>query len=251
MIKKFAEFLSESVVTEKEGDTYSKGCVMAFLDDLMPEIKDIQSKITADEIYEEDEDRSYGLENEPHVTILYGIHSDKVSDDEVLKRVTGLDWKQPIRIGNLGLFENEKYDVLKLKAEAQWLNSANRKLCNTLPFSNDYPDYNAHITVAYLKPGTGKEVVERIGEINIKAVPNKMVYSLPNGDKKEVSESTPINESVDSQKLAPKISKAITEIDDSMSYLDFAVAVAQVLEEDYGKHNYEGFVKELKKHLKI
>jgi 2'-5' RNA ligase len=249
MLKKFVDFVAESTVIEKEGDTYSKGCVMAFLDDIIPEIKDIQSKITEDEIYEEDEDRSYGFEDEPHVTILYGIHSDKVSIDEVLKSVIGLDWKQPVRIGNLGLFENEKYDVLKLKAEAQWLNSANRKLCNTLPYSNDYPDYNAHVTVAYLKPGKGKEILERIGEINMKATPNKMVYSLPDGEKKEVTKSTSINESIESQKLAPKISKAISEIDDSMSYVDFAAAVAQVLKDDYGKHNYENFLKELKRYL--
>lgn len=51
-------------------------------------------------------------------------------------------------------------------------------------------------------------------------------------------------------KLAPKISKAIIEIDDSMSYVDFAQAVAQVLKDDYGKHNYEGFITELKKNLK-
>jgi hypothetical protein len=59
-----------------------------------------------------------------------------------------------------------------------------------------------------------------------------------------------LSESADSQKLAPKISKAIIEIDDSMSYVDFAQAVAQVLRDDYGKHNYEGFINELKKNLK-
>jgi hypothetical protein len=59
-----------------------------------------------------------------------------------------------------------------------------------------------------------------------------------------------LNESSDSEKLAPKISKAITDIDDSMSYVDFAQAVAQVLKDDYGTHNYEGFINELKKHLK-
>jgi hypothetical protein len=59
-----------------------------------------------------------------------------------------------------------------------------------------------------------------------------------------------LSESADSQKLAPMISKAIIDIDDSMSYVDFAQAVAQVLKDDYGKHNYEGFIAELKKNLK-
>jgi 2'-5' RNA ligase len=186
MIKKFAEFVAESALNEKKGDSYSKGCVMAYLDDLQPTLAALQSKIPKDDLYEEEGDRSYGVENEPHVTVLYGIHSDEVSEKEVLDLVKGMDWKRQIMIGNPGLFENEKYDVLKLSATAPWLKDANKELCDKLPYSNDYPDYNAHVTVAYLKPGKGKTVLEQLGEITEKVVPTKMVYSMPNGDKKEI-----------------------------------------------------------------
>jgi 2'-5' RNA ligase len=181
MIKNFSQFLNE-----KAGDSYSKGCVMAYLDNLKPEIEKLQSNIDADELYEEEGDRSFGLEDEPHVTVLYGIHSDEVEDDEVMELIEKMDWKQPIRIGKPSLFENEKYDVLKLGANADWLNAANKKLCDSLPYSSDFPDYNAHVTVAYLKPGMGKKVVERLGEFGTEISPNKMVYSLPNGDKKVI-----------------------------------------------------------------
>lgn len=184
MIKNFTEF-SQSL-NEKKGDTYSKGCVMAYLDDLKPEIENIQSKIEADELYEEQEDRTYGLEDEPHVTVLYGIHSDEVEDEKVLELIEKMDWKQPIKIGKPSLFENEKFDVLKLEADAEWLNEANKELCEKLPYSSDFPDYKAHVTIAYLKPGTGKKVVERLGEFGTEISPNRMVYSLPNGDKKIV-----------------------------------------------------------------
>jgi 2'-5' RNA ligase len=186
MIKKFAEFVAESAINEKKGDSYSKGCVMAYLDDLEPTIAAIQAKISEDELYEEEGDRTFGLENEPHVTVLYGIHSDEVPEKEVLDLIEGFDWKQPIVIGNPGLFENEKYDVLKLNASAEWLKAANKKLAENLPFSNDYPDYNAHVTVAYLKSGKGKDLLERLGEITEKVIPTKMVYSLPDGNKREI-----------------------------------------------------------------
>lgn len=182
MIKNFTEF-SQSL-NEKKADTYSKGCVMAYLDDLIPEIKEMQSKIEEGELYEEEGDRTFGMEDEPHVTVLYGIHSDEVEDDKVLELVDKMDWKKPISIGKPSLFENEKYDVLKLEAKADWLNEANKKLCESLPYSSDFPEYKAHVTIAYLKPGTGKKVVERIGDFSTEAVPNKMVYSLPSGDKK-------------------------------------------------------------------
>jgi hypothetical protein len=34
-----------------------------------------------------------------------------------------------------------------------------------------------------------------------------------------------------------------------MSYVDFAHAVGKVLKDEYGSHNYESFIKELRKKL--
>ena len=50
-------------------------------------------------------------------------------------------------------------------------------------------------------------------------------------------------------KLSSLIKNAIGTIDLNMSYRDFAKGVAQVLIDDYGVHNYEPFIKELKKEL--
>ena len=58
-----------------------------------------------------------------------------------------------------------------------------------------------------------------------------------------------IKESSQSDKLASEINRSITKIDDSMSYIDFAHAVAKVLKNEYGSHNFEPFIKELKKAL--
>ena len=58
-----------------------------------------------------------------------------------------------------------------------------------------------------------------------------------------------IKESAQSDKLASEINRAISRIDDSMSYVDFAHAVAKVLKDEYGSHNYDPFIKELRKKL--
>ena len=50
-------------------------------------------------------------------------------------------------------------------------------------------------------------------------------------------------------KLAKLINNAIMTVDPEMSYVDFAKGVAQVLIDEYGTHNYEPFIKELKKAL--
>jgi hypothetical protein len=60
-----------------------------------------------------------------------------------------------------------------------------------------------------------------------------------------------INEasSANSTKLSAEINKAMMKIDDSMSYEDFALAVAKILMDEYGTHNYEPFMKVLRKEL--
>jgi len=60
-----------------------------------------------------------------------------------------------------------------------------------------------------------------------------------------------INESKESDALAKAIDKAMIKIDDSMSYKDFALAVGKILKEEYGSHNFEGFMEVLHKDLGI
>jgi hypothetical protein len=102
---------------------------------------------------------------------------------------------------------------------------------------------------------TNSEDDQELAEIDSKGKITWLAKGLPSTVKKNIEAAAEyhvdtLSEGADSQKLAPKISKAIIEIDDSMSYVDFAQAVAQVLVDDYGKQNYEGFITELKKNLK-
>ncbi len=54
-----------------------------------------------------------------------------------------------------------------------------------------------------------------------------------------------------SQQLAGLITKAIDSIDENLSYTDFAEAVAYILKQDYGSHNYEPFIQVLKQELNV
>jgi hypothetical protein len=58
-----------------------------------------------------------------------------------------------------------------------------------------------------------------------------------------------IGESTTSDKLSKEILKSIEKIDDSMSYEDFAKAVAHILIEEYGSHNFQPFLTSLNKEL--
>jgi hypothetical protein len=60
-----------------------------------------------------------------------------------------------------------------------------------------------------------------------------------------------VNESKESDALAKEINKAMIKIDDSMSATDFALAVAKILEDEYGTHNFKPFMSVLKKELGV
>lgn len=69
-------------------------------------------------------------------------------------------------------------------------------------------------------------------------------YDLEN--KESVSES---KKNIKENSLSNSISQAIENIDPNMSYVDFAVAVANIIKNDYGSHNIEPFMKVLHKEL--
>jgi hypothetical protein len=58
-----------------------------------------------------------------------------------------------------------------------------------------------------------------------------------------------IFESKKSEALAKALDKAMIKIDDSMSYADFALAVGQILRDEYGQQNFGPFMKVLHKDL--
>ena len=59
------------------------------------------------------------------------------------------------------------------------------------------------------------------------------------------------NEGSESDRLAIEISKSIDNINESMSYKDFAIAVAKVLIDEYGEHNFAKFMTVLHRALGI
>jgi 2'-5' RNA ligase len=122
-------------------------------EDFKSSLKTIQKEIQKEDLYDEE---GYGLETEPHITVLYGIHEQ---DPKVVKKSLEL---APIeyKLTKLSLFENDDYDVLKCTVESKELKRLNKQCCDKLEYTNDYDTYLPHLTVAYLNPGMGKKYVK-------------------------------------------------------------------------------------------
>lgn len=163
--------------------TYDYGCVMGFFK--FPLMDKIHKTIDENDIYTEDDDNSYGLETEPHITLLYGLH-DEVTIDDIKEKLKGIKFGDCI-VYNASLFENPKYDVLKFDVRnpikyGSFLHSANKRL-KELPFTSDYPDYHPHMTIAYLKGGSGKKYVKNLKDKEFPINFDCLVFSTSDGKK--------------------------------------------------------------------
>jgi 2'-5' RNA ligase len=173
------------LLKENSSSTYDYGCVMLYFG--FPEINKIHDAINPSHIYTEDGDTTYGLEDEPHTTLLYGLHNEVTLEDvsDVLDNYTYYTCK----IHNPSLFENEKYDVLKFDVVGDNLHETNADL-KQFPFTSNYPKYHPHLTVAYLNPGMGKKYVDMLNKVKANEfwlAPQYAVYSEADGTKTKIN----------------------------------------------------------------
>ena len=169
------------IITEDK-QTYDYGCVMIYFD--FPTINKIHDSISPDDIYTEDGDGSFGIEDEPHTTLLYGLH--KEVDTDTIKNILGDYEFDTCTISNASLFENEKFDVLKFDVSGVNLKEANNDL-TIQPHTTDYPNFHPHLTIAYLKPGTGKKYTKILEGEKFELKPQYVIYSKPDGGKDKIN----------------------------------------------------------------
>lgn len=161
-------------IDEMEGSSsgYEYGCLMLYFD--IPWWEELIGLINKDDLYQEE---GYGLEKEPHVTLLYGFHDNEIDFNEIDSFVNELI-ENPVNIEltSISSFKNEKYDVLKFDVKNEKLNEINKFLRDNFKYTSEFEDYNPHMTIAYLLPNLSDKYKDLIDlPISIKA--KKVVYS--------------------------------------------------------------------------
>jgi 2'-5' RNA ligase len=167
---------------EKKDHKRDYGCLMVFLNVDKKAWKELQDMISEDDLYTEEGDDGYGRENEPHVTILYGLHGD-IEDEDLEVEIDKIG-NPKIEFKAISTFDNEKFDVLKFDVKSADLNKLN-KVFSKFPNTNKFPDYHPHATVAYLKKGTAEKYIKDAKDLVKMNIDNeKIVYSKVDGSTK-------------------------------------------------------------------
>jgi 2'-5' RNA ligase len=134
-----------------------KGCLMVSFD--IPNWSFyLGNLIEPNDVYSEykngEEDKGIQLKT-PHCTILYGIYND-VQQSDLLRYLLPLQ-SIPVKFGNITIFENNNFDVVKMDVKSEELNKINRNIINNIPYSSSYKVYKSHVTLGYVKKGTGQK----------------------------------------------------------------------------------------------
>ena len=161
---------NQSIVVAKGTDvSYSNHSTQVNL--LSDIFKIIQRKIPEDTIYREfpqikdkwgnlkdNPNEEYGYENQAHVTVLYGIQNE--SDYFEIRRILAKAEPPELEVGKISSFrrDDSPFDVLKLDVISPSLSKIHNLLKNKFENNYKFPDYQPHITLAYIKKNTNTEI---------------------------------------------------------------------------------------------
>jgi len=149
IIKNYIQFINESI----NGHKY--GCVM--IEVPVSNWDEITSSIDPEDIFEQEGNGDpKGIQKNPHITLLYGLHDD-VTLEQVKSVFENFDGDINIEVNGVGIFENDKFDVVKFNVNPQGSLQYLFEELSKLPNSNQFPKYEPHITIAYVKKGLGKK----------------------------------------------------------------------------------------------
>ena len=139
------------------------GCVM--MDSKIDNWKEYHmAGIDEEDVYKKPYDDSYGIEDNPHVTVMYGMHEDEM-DEEVFAEVIKKNMKPiTLRVDEVDVFENDEYDVVKYNLPVTDELKGYRDLFSKFPNTQTYDEYHPHMTLAYVKPGMGKKYKRKLRE---------------------------------------------------------------------------------------
>ena len=114
--------------------------------------------------------------------VLFGIHPEVPLSDVKKSLVPIRHIKCKTNI--IDIFQTPDFDVVKFNIEGNYLKQMNKKLRETVDYTNDHPEYKPHMTIAYVKSGTGAKYKKTLANLLLIA-PTAYIYSHADGTKEE------------------------------------------------------------------
>ncbi len=127
-----------------------------------------------------------GREDEPHVTVKYGLHTG--NPDEVKRLLADEGPTIKLKLGKTSLFpanHEEGFEVVKSDVESPDLHRLNKKIAR-LKHTDSHPSYQPHATVAYVKIGKGKQYAGDTSLNGKEVEVDHVIFSSKDGKKTKI-----------------------------------------------------------------
>jgi 2'-5' RNA ligase len=121
----------------------------------LPPVMAEQVKSAAKRIIKpEDVHPEEGLEDRPHITVKYGLHTENAAD---VQKVLAGEPPVKAKIDGIDVFkpEDKDYEVVVARVDSPDLVRLNAKIKDALPNTETFPTYKPHVTLGYVKKGAG------------------------------------------------------------------------------------------------
>lgn len=170
------ELIFKQFLIEQERRKFS--CVLAiFREKIREKILSLGESIIPDNCLYAPQEK--GREDEPHVTVLYGIETE---DPSQVKGITSSEKPFQIELGNISKFSADEYDVLKIEVLAtKNLRQLHERIKKEVKNQQTYPNYVPHVTLAYAKKGSCDK---HLGDHKLKGEKiaiEELTFSTPDG----------------------------------------------------------------------
>lgn len=125
-----------------------------------------------------------GREDEPHVTVKYGLHSN---DPDAVRKVVASHAPFKISLGRTSVFPDSGHgDVIKAEVKGAGLRELNKKIAAAAKHTDSHPDYHPHVTLAYVKRGLGKTFAGDRDLEGESAIVDHIIFSTKDGRKSKL-----------------------------------------------------------------
>ncbi|MGC4052870.1 MAG: 2'-5' RNA ligase family protein [Paludibaculum sp.] len=121
---------------------------------LASKMKEAAARIPDEDLAED------GREDEPHITVKYGLKDDSPAQVEKLRAALSNVPPVRVRMGKTSLFpegEPGKGEVVKVDVDSPDLHALNQLVKDTVDTEDTHPTYTPHATLGYVKAGLGKK----------------------------------------------------------------------------------------------
>lgn len=163
-----------------------------------------------------------GREKDPHITVLYGL--DNKVDENAVREVLKDTAPITVKLGKTSLFEGDERDVLKIDVNSLELRAVNKAIDSALDTpGKTFNDYKPHVTVAYIKKGTGDKYTGDATLEGEEITFNSLAFSRQDGSQVEIplTGKKEIDQKASSKaKKETPVKRSVTLSKDAQQFID-------------------------------